>query len=282
MGECFITRRGAVNTLNKFPEFEYNGTYEIKDDGKTDDGVQNWRIKFLTGGTLTFTRLSTLVDIFVVGGGASGGGRQGGGGGGGRTKSLGNIRMEEGVEYTITVGGGGTRISGWDAWGNAGGTSSVKNGETALISVAGGSGGGHHSAARDGGAGGSGGGASSTEWGMGAGGSDGGNGGDQGDGDGKGGKGQGFSTREFWEIDENAEATLYAGGGGGGGGNWAKSGGAGGGGAGGWDGDSGSGAPVAGSTNLGGGGGGGAWANSSIGYGAVGGSGIVIIRNIRS
>ena len=64
------------------PEFSYSGRYQLINDGKTSDGTQNWRIKFLTGGRLTFSRVVPNVQVFCVGGGG-GGATAGGGGAGG-------------------------------------------------------------------------------------------------------------------------------------------------------------------------------------------------------
>lgn len=254
-----ITTDGQSNTTALayvgLPTFEYTGSYTTADDGNN-----NWRIKFLTSGTLTFSKLQGAgsgIDIFCVGGG---GGGDASGGCGGRTTTVKAKTVTAGTSYTVTVGAGG-------AAGASGGTSSFGS----LASAAGGGG--------PGGTGGSGGGgsglyiSSSNKRNGGNGGSDGANGvtgyGTSGF---TNGTGQGTTTREFGE----SSGTLYAGGGGGAGDYdcTSGSGGAGGGGAGGdlWDA-----APRAGSagtTNLGGGGGGGS-------SGGKGGSGIVIIRNKR-
>lgn len=241
---------GGGGGLNQFPEFTYTGTYNLVDDGKTDDGVQNWRIKFLTSGTLTFTKIATGIDVFCVGGGGNGGNECGGGGGGGYTKTS-SFAPVKNTGYTITIGGarGNTSAFGTTAEaGQNGGNDEGKGG--------------------DGGSGGGGG----SYWGYGY------NGGSDGS-DGHvysgtpashSGKGQGTTTREFGET----SGTLYAGGGGCGG-HEAAYGGDGGGGRGGSSGGSG----YAGGVNTGGGGGGG---GSSGGTGGAGGSGIVVIRNARS
>lgn len=252
------------------PEFTYTGDYAIVDD--SDNPISdfanwkgNWKIRFLTSGTLTFTNLNGAedgIDVFLVGGGASGGGR--GGGGGGYTKTQKSVSVKVGIEYPIIVGAGGVgpttsnRVPP-----NAGGTTSAfgltaNGGDTSTngdYPSSGGSGGG-----------------SGVVGGAGySGGSDGSSGGG-----GDGGSGQGTTTREF----EEANGTLYAGGGGGGAitTNETSSGGAGGGGDGG-----GVGAdprPKNGDANTGGGGGGLGNLDSSATY-ASGGSGIVIIRNTR-
>lgn len=244
--------------LDSAPKFTYTGTYEY-----IDDGSGNWRLKFLTSGTLTLKNKIT-VDVFLVGGGGSGGKTNSvqygvGGGGGGYTNTVKKVVLNPG-QYTITVGAGGASTTSGSPYyqnGNAGGASSAF-GATAN----GGQGGqcGGYGQAGEGGAGGSGGGRGSHGNGaIGAGGSDGADGGNS------GGAGQGTTTREFGE----ASGELYSGGGG----TFRDSdyassaGGAGGGGAGGRPG-------VAGTANTGGGGGG-AGDDSISG---AGGSGIVIIR----
>lgn len=254
-------------SFNTIPEFTYTGDYEIVNDSDEPITVSqdNWKIRFLTSGTLTFTNLNGAeggIDVFLVGGGASGGGR--GGGGGGYTKTQKSVSVKVGIEYPIIVGAGGVgpttsnRVPP-----NAGGATSAfgltaNGGDTSTTGdypSSGGSGGG---SGKVGGAGYSGG-------------SDGSSGGGD-----DGGSGQGTTTREFGE----STGKLYAGGGGGGAvtTNETSSGGAGGGGDGG-----GVGAdprPKNGDANTGGGGGGLGNLYSSATY-ASGGSGIVIIRNAR-
>lgn len=261
---------------NVIPEFTYTGDYEIVNDADEPITVSqdNWKIRFLTSGTLTFQALNGAengIDVFLVGGGGAGGAScyvnnenplwGGGGGGGGYTKTQKKVSVTQGTAYTITVGAGGTGASGKN--GNNGGSSSAFG-----ISANGGKGGYAGTTqpnGRNGGEGGSGGGAGgsySIDIGKfvasGAGGSDGGNGGGS-----SGGTGQGTTTREFGE----STGTLYAGGGGG-----AKS-------SSGSNSEGGSGGGTAGnggnaSANTGGGGGGGSTP-------ANGGSGIIIIRNKR-
>lgn len=271
MGECFITRRGGGGGTG-LPKFTYNGQYTLIDDGGGD-----WRIKFLTSGVLTFTKLGNAkdgIDLFLVGGG--GGGAQytlpvdnAGGGGGGYTLTKRALSVAKGTAYQITVGAGG---AGGASTGVTGGTTSAFSASAA---------GGQGAQGRNGGNGGSGGGGgsrirsdtdSSDRLGKGGnGGSDGSNGASgteswNGE-NGTGGTGQGTTTREFGE----STGTLYSGGGGGAGHNGDGTGGDGGGGAA----HAYSVQGVSGTANLGGGGGAG-----RAGAGS-GGSGIVIIRNVR-
>ncbi len=174
-------RTYEVQPFNELPEFSYTGTCSLIKDGVNNE---NWRIKFLSSGTLTFTKLNSAryVDIFCVGGG--GGGIWGGAGGGGYTTTTRGVPLQTGVQYTITIGAGST--------GN-GGSSSFAN----LCAANGG-----YKANNDyGGNGGSGG----ATWSNNNGGTNGGNGGGT-----NGGQGQGTTTREFGEL----SGDLYAGGGG--------------------------------------------------------------------
>ena len=62
--------------------FVYTGKCSVHNDGN-----DNWRIKFLTSGSLT-SSISIKADVFVVGGGGGGANgllHNGGGGGGGGT-----------------------------------------------------------------------------------------------------------------------------------------------------------------------------------------------------
>ena len=216
-----------------------------------DEGNGNWKLKFLTSGTLT-TYENANIDVFLVGGGSSSEFITGGSGGQTLTEST-SLPISS---YDIVIGAGGTGKADGDGYykSSSGGSSSAF-GFTAIggkPSGGTGSGGGCGNSAGSGYGG--------------AGGSDGGAGGPT-----KGGntctvgrRGQGTTTREFGEPD----GKLYAGGGGGFGVSGSGAGGAGGGGKGGSTGE----------INTGGGGG----AVYSSKYRCVaGGSGIVIIRNQR-
>jgi hypothetical protein len=270
--------------------FQYSGNATFIDDG---DG--NWRVKFLTSGTLTVSK-NVFVDIFAVGGGGNGGKGQagyyttaganhasGGGGGGGYTKTERNKKLEQGKSYSVTVG-------------SACGTSSLTDIDGVILCEAAGgksATGGEYDLAKNGGNGGSGGCPGAVyhngSYESALPGSDGGDGTDVVVSDvtyGTGGKGQGKTTREF----EEETGDLYSGGGGSGGVYHSSSkanvaGAEGGGGAG----ASKTAAAQDGGENTGGGGGGGVHYNTSYGSsgdtyhtaGGKGGSGIVIIRNFR-
>ena len=261
-------------SFSTIPDFTYTGDFETVND--SDEPIAttqgNWKIRFLTSGTLTFTALNGAengIDVFLVGGGGSGANgcdqsdgtyRDTYGGGGGYTNTVRGVRISTNTDYSITVGAGGASASYISQSGYDGGSTSAfgatANGGKGAVGFNG------SSWTGGGGAGGSGGGGA------------GGNGGSDGA-DGSGGShgtGQKTTTREFGEAGGN----LYSGGGGG-----AANGvgGAGGGGAG---------CPTAsgsngvdGIANTGGGGGAGSRLNYTLTHSDAGGSGIVIIRNKR-
>lgn len=119
--------------FNTIPEFTYTGDYEIVNDA--DEPIttsqDNWKIRFLTSGTLTFTALNGTengIDVFCVGGGGGGAystarWNVGGGGGGGYTATHKNVPVIIGYAYDIVIGSGGG--------GNASGGSTSAFGHTA-------------------------------------------------------------------------------------------------------------------------------------------------------
>jgi len=249
----------------------YSGMYTYTGSSTVvDDGNGNWRIKFLTSGTLT-PLIDMTVDAFLVGGGGAGGisadnglKSGGGGGAGGYTGTYSGITLSANTPYIITIGAGGIHSTAASGYGGTGGTTSAFG-----YSKAGGTGGyGYMGDANThtGGTGGSNGGAGRCGTGY--------------AGNSYGSAAQGSTTCEFGEGTTTSctkgDSYAYAGGGGGGGGN------GGGGGAGGIAG-AGSGAGVGGCyggsgiSNTGGGGGG-AYSKGTC-YGGDGGSGILIIRN---
>lgn len=239
-----VTDYSVSIPLNTIPEFTYTGDYEIVNDSDEPITVSqgNWKIRFLTSGTLTFTNLNGAeggIDVFLVGGGAAGATGSGTchGGGGGYTLITKNVSLQKNTPYEIVIGAGGNAAA-------------AQGGDTSAFSYT--AAGGKNP---DGGSGGGKGGTSSTNGGNGA--SDGGT---------AHGTGQGTTTREFGEE----AGTLYSPGGGGGG-RTGGTGGEGGGGDGSYGGAAGNGAE-----NKGAGGGG-----SRQGTVGTGGSGIVIARNAR-
>lgn len=179
-----------------WPKYDYTGQHTL-----IKDSSDNWRIKFLSSGVLTWLSKDTEIDIFLVGGGSSGGMTNGGCGG--YTKTVKNISLVNGQKYTIQVGAGGsTSVSG----GNTGGASMFESytADGGTITAGGCGGGGHGD------------GVSGTYINAGNGGEDGADG-LEAQSDGSGfqkngpGRGQGTTTREFGEP----EGDLYSSGGGG-------------------------------------------------------------------
>ncbi len=201
--------------------FAYTGNYNERVGGV---------IEFLSSGILTIYN-SAVVDLFLVGGGGSGGaGTWGGysasgatrstdgsfGGAGGYTNTIKGITISPG-EYTVTIGSGGSGISGTTSTqkaGNDGGNTEIL-GYTAKGGMAGSNvttmvGSTQYRVSNANG--GSGGGSRAVNENTGYGGSDGSDGYGSYNSDGyKGGKGQGTTTREFGE----STGKLYSGGGGG-------------------------------------------------------------------
>lgn len=239
-----VTDYSVSIPLSTIPEFTYTGDYEIVNDSDEPITVSqdNWKIRFLTSGTLTFTNLNGAengIDVFLVGGGGNGETIRGArGGGGGYTKTVKGVSIAIATPYTVTIGASSGTSSAFGA--SANGASGA-----------------------DGGSGGGGGGSSSGT--SGNGGSNGGNG--TAGNVSNGGTGQGTTTREFGE----STGKLYSGGGGG---SAAYAGAAG-------DSTAGAGANYGGAAKNGvantGGGGGGAYDGTA----GRGGSGIAIIRNAR-
>ena len=196
-------------SFNTIPEFTYTGDFEIVNDSDEPITVSqdNWKIRFLTSGTLTFTNLNGAdggIDIFLVGGGAGGNYnyRGGAGGGSGYTSTTQAATVQVGVEYDIVIGAGGVgaKTSGGRAGGATSAFGSIANGGAALSSNGvyggdGGSGGGSGTLSKD---------KDGAYSKAGVGGTDGANG--QGT---HPGTGQGTTTREFGE----SGGTLYATGG---------------------------------------------------------------------
>lgn len=158
-----------------WPKYDYTGNHTLLKDNAD---LGNWRIKFLSSGTLTWLADNTQIDVFLVGGGAYGDKY---GGGGGYTKTEKNVTIRKNQAARIEIGSGGYNSNG--------GKSQFIVNEGVSLSAAGG----------NGQNGGSNGGYFSD-------------GGTAGDGGTDGTPGQGTTTREFGDV----TADLYSGGGGGG------------------------------------------------------------------
>lgn len=127
-------------SLRTIPEFTYSGSYQIVDDNdnvisNVDSYTGNWKIRFLSSGTLTFTNLHSAskgIDVFLVGGGGNGGrsyggfqaGRwgyaSGGGGGGGGYRTTKRGVSVTTTSYSISVGGARTKSTAFGYTANPG------------------------------------------------------------------------------------------------------------------------------------------------------------------
>ena len=92
------------------PVFTYTGKYETVNADTLD-----WKIRFLTSGTLTFPEEVPTLDVFLVGGGGAGAGwaessYYGAGGGGGYTNTIRAINVLSETEYQIVIGSGGSTV----------------------------------------------------------------------------------------------------------------------------------------------------------------------------
>lgn len=215
---------------NKIPAFTYTGKYKIVNDSGTEitsTTSNNWNIRLLTSGTLTFTDLrgTSTIDVFLVGGGGGSNSKTTstdygtvhcGGGGGGYTKTQKSVSVSANSAISVSIGAGGGA-------GSSGGTTTVKVNGTAHSASGGAAGGaswwnGSNTVCGSGGSGGSGGGAASSGgYAGGSGGEDGGNGSGGRSNvfpTGSAGSGQGTTTRAFGES--SRELYSYGGSGGGG------------------------------------------------------------------
>lgn len=113
---------------NQIPELSYTGEYEVVDDDDnpitTSQG--NWKIRFLTSGTLAFTNLNGAengIDVFLVGGGGRSAGSQSGShySAYGGERLIQTITLEPNMEYPIEIGAGS------NDYGSAGGSTTGFN-----------------------------------------------------------------------------------------------------------------------------------------------------------
>ena len=127
-------------STSTIPTFTYTGEYEIvdDDDNKITASTGDWKIRFLTSGTLIFTELNGAangIDVFCVGGGAGGCGAAlyvengttsgGKGGSGGSNATTLAKRVNTTTEYSITIGAGGAGGRYTASTGYSGGTTSA-------------------------------------------------------------------------------------------------------------------------------------------------------------
>ena len=130
------TEYAVLISFSTIPDFTFTGDFEIVND--SDEAIttsqDNWKIRFLTSGTLTFTELRGAVngiDVFLVGGGGSGACRSsnsrnfGGGGGSGYTMTIRAVYVSTEVSYSLSIGSGGLSVKGDGVCGKNGGTTSA-------------------------------------------------------------------------------------------------------------------------------------------------------------
>lgn len=121
------------------PLYNYSGTADPLYKTTRADGTIDWELVLRTSGTLTFTRVVDKVDIFLVGGGANGTAGSasgysitgGSGGKGGSRRTANAVSVQEGAEYTITVGSAGNDsafINGNVSYRASGGTGAATSG----------------------------------------------------------------------------------------------------------------------------------------------------------
>lgn len=191
-----VTSRIATLTVQSSqPTYTYSGSHEL-----IKENTYGWKLKLKTSGTLNFSHLGSgsSVDVFLVGGG--GGGNEidnatyGAGGGGGYTLTA-QKEIAINTDYTITVGGGGSKNTqggsssalGFTIGGGYGATEPSNNAVNAGKGGSGGAGG-SANAGDNGGSGSNHSGGGGTTY---------------------GGSGQGTTTKEFGE----SSGIIYSGGG---------------------------------------------------------------------
>lgn len=142
-----IARTKLWGSGSLLPNYDFTGAAPTL----LKDNSGNWELVFLTGCTITFNRLNTDVDVFLVGGGAKAGDSIGNaannyavGGAGGKGGGIVNdtLTLETGVAYPIVIGGSGqdttafgkTAVSGAGSNGGAGAyTSAAGNGADGVL-----------------------------------------------------------------------------------------------------------------------------------------------------
>lgn len=120
--DAMIYINSLWSDFNTIPIFTYTGEYEILNDNNEPivSSNDNWKIKFLTSGILTFQSLNGAkdgIDVFLVGGGGGGcswssTSYYGPGGGGGYTTTKTTTELNTEVSYEIVIGQGGTGSTG--------------------------------------------------------------------------------------------------------------------------------------------------------------------------
>ena len=140
MGQVMMIRRGSTAAFGA-PTYTYTGTSQLFDEGNG-----NWRIHFLTSGTFTSNQ-DAAIQIYLIGGGGAGN-QKGGGGGGGYSANTTGIAMLRNVAYAISIGAGGTttgaagsKTTAFGSTGNGGGggVAGTITGQTCVVIGTGGS-----------------------------------------------------------------------------------------------------------------------------------------------
>lgn len=132
MGQAMTIRHGG-----SIPVGVLTYTYSGGMSQLFDEGSGNWRIHFLTSGTFT-SNANASIEAFLIGGGGAGN-QKGGAGGGGYSATASSISLLSNEPYEIIVGGGGelsgaaginTTAFGYTGTGGGGGVAGTITGQT--------------------------------------------------------------------------------------------------------------------------------------------------------
>lgn len=130
------TRYGSVGGSSKLPAYTYTGIAPLL---YKDDETGNWELVFKGTGTITFNK-NVNVEVFAVGGGQPGGTgdgsytsatsawAEGGKGGNGGATVTGTAQLIKDTEYTVTVGESGSSTSAFGVTAASGTGSAGGNG----------------------------------------------------------------------------------------------------------------------------------------------------------
>ena len=160
-----ITVTAQWTLLHTLPIFTYTGSYQLVTDNDTviasgtnnkvtipssySTYTGNWKIRFLTDGTLTFHELRSAangIDAWLVGGGGNGGtsyGKQagnhgysaGGGGGGGGEMVMKTLNVSESTNYTIDVAASAAKTKAFGYTANPGSVGGSNQGSLSACDI---------------------------------------------------------------------------------------------------------------------------------------------------
>lgn len=131
-GTYIYTNTSGTETTAEFSASNksVDGVFELKDEGSG-----NWTLRLYISGKIKFTSIEGGgVDLFLVGGGGAGHStawsgdvdnkwaKGGGGGGGGYTSTAYGVRISKNSTYNVTIGAGGAASSSTERGGNGGST----------------------------------------------------------------------------------------------------------------------------------------------------------------